>query len=303
MLNKALPYLSLNDYFRSKYKTRVQKITLSLPFTCPHGQCSYCWQGSIPPGNSVDVPLTKQLETGILKGKKKYGEETKFFAYFQSYTNTNDTPGNLKKMYDGVLNYHDIIGISAGTRPDAAPEEVLNLLDSYADRGLEPWIEFGLQSASDTTLKRINRGHTVKQFVDAAGAAARTRLKILAHVIIGFPWETPDDFMRTISLVSSLNIHGIKIHPLYIMDGTKLGDEYKASRFKLLSIEDYVNALADIIEVLPKEMVIMRFTAEGHPERLLAPDYCMPAYKLKIKEMLIEEMHKRGSIQGCKHRE
>jgi radical SAM protein (TIGR01212 family) len=297
-----LPYLSLNEYFKNKYKTRVQKITISLPFACPHEGCSYCWQGSMPPGNSVDIPLKKQLENGILKGKKKYGEDTKFFAYFQSYTNTNDTPENLKKLFDEALNYHDIIGISAGTRPDTAPDEVLRLLDSYADSGIEPWIEFGLQSASDATLKKINRGHTVKQFVDAAGAASKTRLKILAHVIIGFPWETKDDFMRTISLVSSLNIHGIKIHPLYIVEGTKLGDEYKKDGFKMLAIEDYVKALADIIEMLPKDMVIMRFTAEGHPDRLLAPDYCRPAYKVKIKEMLVEEMFRRGSIQGCKHR-
>ena len=252
----------------------------------------------MPPGNSAGVPLIKQLETGILKGKKKYGEETRFFAYFQSYTNTNDTPENLKKMYDAVLDYHDIIGISAGTRPDAVPEEVLRLLDSYAGMGLEPWLEIGLQSASDATLKRINRGHTVRQFVDAAAAAARTRLKILAHVIIGFPWETHEDFMRTIALVSSLGVHGIKIHPLYVMEGTELGEEYKASRFRLLNAGEYVKTLADIIEVLPKDMVIMRFTAEGHPDRLLAPDYCRPEHKSKIKGMLVEEMHGGEAYRG-----
>ena len=124
-----LPYLSLNEYFKDKYKKRVQKITVSLPFTCPHGQCSYCWQGSMPPGNSTSVPLKDQIETGVLKGKKKYGEDTGFFIYFQAYTNTNDTPENLKKIYDACLGYHDVAGISVGTRPDSVPDEIIALID------------------------------------------------------------------------------------------------------------------------------------------------------------------------------
>lgn len=257
----------------------------------------------MPPGNSTSIPLKKQVEDGILKGKKKYGEDTGFFIYFQTYTNTNDTPENLKKIYDACLGYNDVIGISAGTRPDCVPDEILELLDSYASRELEPWVELGLQSAGNATLKKINRGHTVEQFIDAVERVKKTRLKIIAHIMIGFPWETRADIEKTVRLVSSLKVDGLKIHPLHVLEGTALGDEFKKSAFKLMPLEVYVQTLADMFEIIPKETVIVRFTAEGHPERLLAPDYCRPPYKAKIKEMLLEEMHKRGSIQGCKYRQ
>lgn len=298
-----LPYLSLNEYFKNKYKKRIQKITVSLPFTCPHGRCSFCWQGSMPPGNNTSMDLKTQIETGILRGKKKYGEDTGFFIYFQTYTNTNDTPENLKKTYDSCLGYDDVIGISVGTRPDCVPDEILALLDSYASRELEPWVELGLQSASNETLKKINRGHTVEQFIDAVKRAKKTRLKVIAHIMTGFPWETRDDIMKTAGLVASLKVDGLKIHPLHVLEGTALGDEYKKNKFKLMTMEEYAKILADMLEILPKDTVILRFTAEGHPDRLLAPDFCSPPYKAKIKALLLEEMHERGSIQGCKYRE
>jgi radical SAM protein (TIGR01212 family) len=256
----------------------------------------------MPPGNSTNIPLKTQIETGVLRGKKKYGEETGFFIYFQTYTNTNDTPDNLKKIYDVCLGYDDIIGISIGTRPDSVSDEIISLIDSYAAKGLEPWLELGLQSANNETLKKINRAHTVEQFIDAVERAKKTRLKVIAHVIVGFPWETREYIMKTARLVSSLRVDGIKIHPLHVLEGTALGDEYKKQNFKLMPVEEYTKILADMIEIIPKETLIIRFTAEGHPDRLLAPDYCRPPYKAKIKAMLIEEMHKRGSIQGCKHR-
>jgi radical SAM protein (TIGR01212 family) len=299
---KMLPYLSLNEYFKKKYKKRIQKITVSLPFTCPHGQCSYCWQGSMPPGNNTGIPLKKQIEDGILKAKKKYGEDTGLFIYFQTYTNTNDTLENLKKTYDACLGYHDVTGISVGTRPDCVPDEILALIDSYASRELEPWVELGLQSASNETLKKINRGHTVEQFVDAVERAKKTRLKVIAHIMTGFPWETAQDMEKTVKLVSALKVDGLKIHPLHVLDGTPLGEEYKNKKFDLMPLEVYVKTLADMLEILPKDTIIVRFTAEGHPDRLLAPDYCRPPYKAKIKAMLLETMHKRGSIQGCKWR-
>jgi hypothetical protein len=120
--------------------------------------------------------------------------------------------------------------------------------------------------------------------------------------MVGFPWEKKEDIMNTVKLISSLKVDGLKIHPLHILEGTPLGGEYKKTGFKLMNLEEYTQTLADMLEIIPKEIIIMRFTAEGHPDRLLAPDYCSYAYKAKIQEMLLQEMHKRGSIQGCKFR-
>ncbi len=291
-------YYALNDYFKQKYTTRVQKITISLPFTCPHGRCSYCYDGSKPPHNNIFLPLRKQIENGIDYGKKRYGENTRFFAYFQSYSNTNKPFDELKKYYDEVLEFKEVVGISIGTRPDCIDNEKLALIDSYIDKNLDVWIELGLQSANDDTLKRIKRGHTVKQFIDAFERVKNTRIKTVIHIIIGLPGEEKQDFHKTARLVSSLNPFGIKIHPLYVVEKTEFGNEYKLKPFKLLSLEEYIQNLTDVIEILPPDTIIMRFTAEAPQELLLAPEYCSSQYKNKIKELLIKEFIKRETWQG-----
>ncbi len=293
-------YNSLNDYFRQKYKTRVQKITISLPFTCPHGRCSYCYDGSKPPHNNIFLSLKQQIENGINYGRKRYGENTKFIAYFQSYSNTNKPFDELKKYYDEILNYNEIIGMSIGTRPDCIDDEKILLIDSYVDKNIEVWLELGLQSANDETLRRINRGHTVRQFMDAFEKVKKTRMKTIIHIIIGLPGEDKQDFHKTAKLVATLHPFGVKIHPLYIVEKTVFGEEYKATPFRLLNINEYIDNLTDVIEILPSDIIIMRFTAEAPQDLLIAPEYCSSQYKNKIRELLIQEFVKRESWQGSK---
>jgi radical SAM protein (TIGR01212 family) len=301
-------YRSLKSYFDGVFGSRVQKITVSLPFMCPNmnedgsGGCSYCHKGSLPPGSDMTAPLAKQIMQGIAAGTRRYGGDTKFIVYFQTYTNTNAPVEALKEIYSEAFNHPGVIGIDIGTRPDCVDDEVIALIASFARPGGETWIELGLQSANDETLKNINRGHSVKDFIDAAGRIRATAVKVIAHMIVGLPGETREDFLRSAGLIASLGIFGIKIHPLYVMDGTEMGDEYKKHPFKILSLDEYVVILADILEVLPPEMVVMRFTAEGGEEHLLAPNYCRPEYKAVIKEMLIKEMKKRGTEQGSGYR-
>lgn len=293
-------YYSLNDYFKQKYSTRVQKITISLPFTCPHGRCSYCYDGSKPPHNNIFIPLKKQIEDGILYGKKRYGKNIKFIAYFQSYTNTNKPFDELKKYYDEIFNFNEIIGMSIGTRPDCIDNEKIALIDSYFDKNIEVWLELGLQSANEDTLVKIKRGHTVKQFVDAFNEVKKTRIKTVIHIIIGLPGEEKQDFYKTAKLVANLHPFGVKIHPLYIVNKTTLCEEYKEKPFKLLSIEEYINNLTDVIEIFPTDTIIMRFTAEAPQDLLVAPEYCTSLYKNKIRELLIKEFIKRESWQGSR---
>jgi len=302
-------YYSLKDYFLDKYGTRVQKITVALPFTCPNidgtkgtGGCIYCYAGSIPPNLSPAKPLRQQIEEGILRYKRRFkNKPVKFVIYYQSYTNTYGDIGYLKEIYDTALEFDEVVGIDVGTRPDCAPEEVLDLLASYAEKNLEVWVEYGLQSANFESLKRINRKHGVSDFVDAVLRTKRRPLKVTAHIIVGLPWETEEDFYETAKLVAALPVDGLKIHPLYIMEHTKLGEMYKRGEFEPLPLEKYVKIAADIIEMMPPNMVIMRFTAEGHDDKLLAPEYCKPMWKLKVKNMVEEELLRRGTGQGAKN--
>lgn len=301
-------YYSLKDYFLEKYGKRVQKITVALPFTCPNidgtkgrGGCIYCYAGSIPPNLSPTEPLKKQIENAILRYKKRFKKNVLFTVYYQSYSNTYGDLEYLKSVYDIALEFDEVVGIDVGTRPDCVPEEVLDLLASYTDKGLEIWVEYGLQSANFESLKKINRGHGVSDFVDAVLRTKRRPLKVTAHIIVGLPWETEDDFYETAKMVAALPIDGIKIHPLYIMEHTPLGEMYKRGEFEPLPLDRYVKIAADIIEMMPQNMIVMRFTAEGHEDKLLAPEYCKPSWKNRVRQMVEEELIRRGTQQGSKN--
>ena len=299
------PYYSLRDYFLERYGRRVQKITVALPFTCPnrdgskgYGGCTFCYDGSKPSNLDSSVPLRVQIREGMERARRKYGEDIYFFVYYQSYTNTYADLETLKEVYDTALEFENVVGIDVGTRPDCVPEEVLDLLASYAERGLEVWLELGLQSANFETLKRINRQHGVSDFVDAVLRAKRRPLKVCTHVIIGLPGETREDFIETAKLISYLPVDGVKIHPLHIIKGTVMAKQFERGEIKLLSFEEYVSACADFIETIPENVVVHRVTGEVDESLLIAPDYCSPKMKNKVMRAVEEELRRRGTGQG-----
>jgi len=299
-------YRSLSEYLREKFGCRVYKITLDAGFTCPNrdgtlgvGGCAYCDEyGSGSGLFKQGVSIGEQLLRGIERARRRF-KAKKFIAYLQAFTNTYAPLDKLKEIYDQAVDHPDIVGLSIGTRPDCVPDEVLDLIRSYADR-LMVWVEYGLQSANVETLRRINRGHGVAEFVDAVLRSKRRGLNVCAHVIIGLPGEGREDFEETANLLAALRVEGVKIHSLYIPKGCRLAEEYLAGRLKLMSREEYVEAVCDFLELLPPQTVIQRLTGETSPDRLLAPDWVLD--KAKTLRMIDEELERRGSFQGkrCK---
>ncbi len=300
-------YLSLRSYFKNKYGKRVQKITVGLPFTCPNidgtkaiGGCIYCSEGTRPTNIDPAIPLGIQIREGMERAKRRYGEDILFTIYYQSYTNTYADINYLKKIYDIALEIENVVGINIGTRPDCAPEEVLDLLEEYAEKGLEVWVEYGLQSANFETLKFINRAHGVSDFVDAVLRTAKRKLKICAHIIIGLPGEDEEDIIETAKLLSALPINGVKIHPLHVIRGTRLAKLYEEDKFTPLELDEYVKFAVDVIEILRPDIVIHRVTGEVSEDKLIAPWYCTHRHKNKVLDRIKEEFLKRGTKQGTK---
>ncbi len=294
-------------YARERFGRRVQKIPVALPFTCPNidgskgrGGCVYCYKGSRPEHLTPWISLRSQIEEGIRRAKERYGKRIGFFIYYQSYTNTYGDVGELKEFYDVALEFDEVVGLDVGTRPDCAPDEVLDLLSFYREKGLEVWIEFGLQSANYETLKRINRAHGISDLVDAVLRAKSFGLKVCIHTIVGLPKEGKEDFMETAKLVASLPTDGIKIHPIYVMRNTELAQMYERGEFSPLSLQEYVRFAADMLEIIPREVVVHRLTAEAKKPALLAPDYCTYERKLEVIRGVEEELRRRGSGQGTK---
>ncbi len=295
------------NYARERFGKRIRKIPVALPFTCPNidgtkgrGGCIYCYRGSRPEHLSPGTDLRSQIEEGIRRARERYGRKLGFFIYFQSYTNTYGDISYLRELYDTALEFEEVVGLDVGTRPDCAPEEVLDLLAGYRERGFEVWIEFGLQSANYETLKRINRGHGISDLVDATLRAKGRGLKVCIHTIVGLPGESREDFLETARLIRALGAEGIKIHPIYVIRNTQLARSYLKGEFSPLSLEEYASYTADMLEIIPESVVVHRLTAEAKPPALLAPEYCTYERKLEVISSIEKELERRGSRQGSK---
>ena len=295
-------YNDLNTHLRDIFGCRVQKITVDAGLTCPNRDgslstdgCIYCnIRGSGTGAHARGLSITQQLINGKKSLSKRY-KAKKFLAYFQSFSNTYAPLPTLQHLYDEALSIDDVVGLSIGTRPDCVDEPVLKLLQTYAERYLV-WIEYGLQSANDTTLEAINRGHDVQCFINTVEKTKGRGIKICAHVILGLPHETRQDVLRTAATIARLGVDGVKLHLLYVVEGTRLDALYQRGEYKCLEQQAYVDLVCDFLERIPSEMVVQRLTGDPHRSELVAPAWSLN--KTETLEQIRKTLETRDSWQG-----
>ena len=302
--NNTKRYYDLKSFWRNRLGGKVYKLPIDAGFTCPNrdgflatGGCIYCdGRGSRLRQEGPLPSVTEQIKTGRAY-YRKHSQADKFIAYFQTFTNTYGPGDRLRALYDEALAQEDVIGLSIGTRPDCVGEEVLKILEGYA-RDRQVWLEFGLQSVHDRTLARINRGHNYAQFLDALQRSQGRGIQICVHIIVGLPGESPEDALATAQTIAALPVDGIKIHLLLALRGTALGDMYETGRLTMLTKEEYVRTVCNILEILPPEMVIQRLTADGYRDIFLAPAWA--ANKLAVLNAIDRELEIRDTFQSSK---
>ncbi|MCM8762209.1 MAG: TIGR01212 family radical SAM protein [Candidatus Omnitrophica bacterium] len=295
-------YYKFSEYLKERFGCRVHKVIIDAGFTCPNIDgtlskkgCIFCDNYSFsPPVRKKGIPLEKQIEEGIRYGKERY-KAKKFIIYFQPYSNTYASVDVLKERYETVKKFPDVVGISIGTRPDCIDEEKISLIQSYT-KAYEVWIEYGLQSIHNKTLKLINRNHTYEDFLKAVEITKNTGIKICAHIIIGLPEETEEEVIETAKECGRLKLDGIKIHPLYIVKGTTLEEIFLKGKYKPLTMEEYIDITSKFIGYLWKGTVIQRLTADCPPEILIGPDWIRN--KQYILKKFEEYMVEKGIYQG-----
>jgi hypothetical protein len=304
---QAAPQKRYNDlaaHLRGLFGCRVQKITVDAGLSCPNrdgrlaaGGCIYCnARGSGTGAHSRGLSISAQLAAGKQALARRYGAR-KFIAYFQSFSNTYAPLPLLKALYDEALAVPDIVGLAIGTRPDCISEPVLELLAAYACRRLV-WVEYGLQSARDETLARINRGHDAACFFDAAAATRRRGIRVCAHVILGLPGEGRADMLYTAERLAAAGIDGLKLHALYVVKGTPMEALYRRGEYRCLEQGEYAALACDVLERIQDTVVIQRLTGDPHPEELVAPAWCRE--KAATLTMIQAELERRGTRQGLR---
>jgi radical SAM protein (TIGR01212 family) len=298
-------YNAYNRVLQDTFAARVYKIGLRMDFTCPNrdgkvavGGCIYCNNASHTPQDyRPRMSVTEQLERGAAAVRKRHRAE-RFIAYFQSYTNTYDSASRLEGLYREALDFPGVVGLSISTRPDCLPDDILDLVGDLA-RHTYLWLELGLESMHDRTLQWVNRGHGLREFIDAVERCKKRNLRLCAHLILGFPGESRGDMLATPALLNRLEIDGVKLHNLHVIRNTALEKFYNAAHFALLSRDEYASLVVDFLELLKAETVIQRLTGETYRAITVAPAWSVD--KISVHNAIHKELEKRDSWQGKRY--
>ncbi|NDV58963.1 TIGR01212 family radical SAM protein [Bacteroides sp. 519] len=303
-MNQNFLYNEFPTFLKKYFPFKVQKISLNAGFTCPNrdgtkglGGCTYCNNQTFNPAYcKTEKSITQQLEEGKVFFSHKY-PEMKYLAYFQAYTNTYGELENLKRKYEEALNTSDVVGLVIGTRPDCMPDSLLDYLEQISKQTFV-LVEYGIESTSNETLKRINRGHT---FADTTSAVQRTAARGLltgGHVILGLPGETHSGMVEQAGVLSQLPLTTLKIHQLQLIRGTKMAREYEEhpEQFQLFDIEKYIDVVIEYIEHLRPDIVLERFISQSPKELLIAPDWGLKNYEFTAR--IQKKMKEKGTWQG-----
>ncbi len=321
-----IPYYKFSTYLKEQFGCQVHKVSIDAGFSCPNKDmtksaegCIYCDNrgfsysvrnnllkssiSSFSADNSnkmhfVQKSVDSQIEEGIKFGRRRFNAQ-KFIVYFQAYTNTYAPLKVLKEKYDIIKKFNDVVGISIGTRPDCINTEIIDLIETYT-HDYEVWIEYGLQTVHKKTLEFINRGHSYEDFLNAVQLTRqRKNIKICTHIIIGLPDETKTDILETAKALGQIKVDGIKIHPLHIIEGTKLEQLYNQNCYKPLELDEYVDLAVEFLEYLWPNTVIQRMTADCPEELLIAPLWVRE--KNKVLNEIDKRFLKKNTFQGAKY--
>jgi hypothetical protein len=294
-------YNAFSEELKRTFGCRVHRISVDAGFTCPNrdgtvgsGGCIYCGpDGSGAFGIVRGLSIAAQLEEGKEVMARKY-KARKFIAYFQPYSNTYGPVEQLRNRYDEALAVNDIVGLIVGTRPDCLPPATLDLLAGYARRSWF-WLELGLQSPHDRTLRQINRGHDFAAFETVVGQCRGAGIRVCAHVILGLPGESREEMLATAGILNGLRIDGVKLHLLHVMRGTRLAQMYGEGEIRVMERDDYVGLVCDFLERLDPRVSIQRLTGDGGRD-LVAPLWSLA--KFEVLNAIDVELARRGSRQG-----
>jgi radical SAM protein (TIGR01212 family) len=300
-------YHSLSACLRREFGERVHRVAVDAGFSCPHldgtiakagksarGGCIYCADGARAHYVEPDAPLAEQVRAGIERVRDRF-KARKYLVYFQANTNTNAPLARLRECYDAALGEQDVVGLAIGTRADCLSDEVLDMLEEY-HRRTYLWLEIGLQSTNEDSLRWMNRGHELAAFVDASRRAAARSLRLCAHLILGLPGEQREDALNAARLISELGYQGLKLHMLYVNRRARLASLYQEKPFPLLDRQEYVALACDVLERVPPEIVIHRLVSDCRAEDLIEPRWLLD--KRATLEAIEAEFHRRGTRQG-----
>ncbi|MGB7344094.1 MAG: TIGR01212 family radical SAM protein [Pirellulaceae bacterium] len=304
---EGLPFNSFGASLRRRFGGRVQRVSIDAGFTCPNvdgavakGGCNFCDNRSFSPSRRVRLKqVHQQLASGIETVRYRYSKVKSFIAYFQPATNTYAPVDQLRELYELALACDEaIVGLAIGTRPDCVPDSVLEMIQTLSVQHYVS-LEFGMQTIHDAGLDWMNRAHSHADMINAIDRSRGRGFECCAHVILGIPGEDHAMMMETATEVGRLGFDAIKLHNLYAVHGTPLGDQVIAGEIKMMDREDYIQTVVDFLELIPPQTIVERISGDAPPDYLIEPQWCLEKSKLRLA--IESEFDRRGSRQGSRY--
>ncbi|TDQ40289.1 TIGR01212 family radical SAM protein [Aureibacillus halotolerans] len=297
-------YHTWNYHLRERFGEKIFKVPIDGGFDCPnrdgtvaHGGCTFCsaaGSGDFAGNRAEDVTVQFHKIKDRMHKKWKNG---KYIGYFQAFTNTHAPVDVLKDTFEPILSQEGVVGLSIATRPDCLPDDVVEYLADLNERTYL-WVELGLQTVHQSTADLINRAHDYTTYVEGVEKLRKHGIRVCSHIINGLPMETHDMMMETAQEVAKLDVQGIKIHLLHLLKGTPMVKQYEKGQLEFLQFGEYVELVANQLELLPPEMIIHRITGDGPPDLMIGPMWSFN--KWEVLNAIDKELEKRGSFQGSR---
>jgi len=301
-----LPFNAFGPFLKRRFGGRIQRVSIDAGFTCPNvdgavarGGCNFCDNRSFSPSRRVRLArVAEQLRRGVESLRRRYDRVEGFIAYFQPATNTYAPVEQLQEVFEIALKAHEnIVGLAIGTRPDCVPEPVLELLEQLAQRHYVS-LEYGMQTVHDASLHWMNRAQCHHDMINAIDRSRGRGFECCAHVILGIPGEDHAKMMETAAEIGRLGIDAVKLHNLYAVRGTPLGDQVIRNEIEMLPRDEYIKTVVDFLERIPPEVVVERVSGDAPPEYLIEPKWCLE--KSTLRRSIELEFHRRGTRQGSR---
>ena len=295
-------YHSLNYFLRNKFNQKVFKISLDGGFSCPNrdgtissGGCLFCSEsGSGDYAGSRTLSIGKQF-CDVKEMMNKKWKEGKYIAYFQAFTNTYAPVEELREKYNEAIKQEGVVALAIATRPDCLGDDVLDLLEEI-NKDVYVWVELGLQTVSDETARKINRGYKLEVYEEAIRKLKERNIDFVTHCIFGLPGETKEDMLKTVDYVAHTGSKGIKFHLLHLMKNTPMVKLYERGELKFMSQDDYIDLICKAVSIIPEDMIVHRLTGDSPRDLLIGPMWSLK--KWEILNAIDKALVDNGIYQG-----
>lgn len=305
-IDAGLPFNAFGASLRRRFGGRIQRVSIDAGFTCPNvdgavarGGCNFCDNRSFSPSRRVRLKqVREQLASGIATVRKRYSKVAGFIAYFQPATNTYAPVDQLAEVFRLALDADpEIVGLAIGTRPDCVPDSVLEMIGELAkDRYVS--VEYGMQTIHEDGLRWMNRAHSHADMINAIDRSRGRGFEICGHVILGIPGETHAMMMQTADEIGRLGFDAVKLHNLYAVRDTPLGEQVQNGEITMMEREDYVQTVVDFLERIPPSVVVERVSGEAPSGFLVEPKWCLEKSQLRLS--IEGEFARRGTRQASR---